>query len=245
MKAMLLAAGRGSRMKSMTDDAPKPLVHVAGKAMMMYAVENLKRAGVSDLVINTHYKADLIQSFVEECGSFDLAVSISAEDELLDTGGGILKARRYLENTDHFVVHNADVYSEIDLKAMVATHIDSGADVTLAVKKRDTSRGLLFSEDLQLLGWENKETAAKRLAEGVDESQPYSSYGFCGIHVISSRVFDNFAAMGEERFSIIEAYLRGLNSGLDIRGFDIGETTWFDIGTPEKLATVEEYLASR
>ena len=245
MKAMLLAAGRGTRMGTVTDTLPKPLVPVAGQPMIEYAIENLQRAGVDRFVVNVHHLSELMRGFVAEKTVAGLVIEVSEEQSLLETGGGILRAKPYLDQDEHFFVHNADVFSEIELRAMWDNHVASGADVTLAVKKRPTSRGLLFSDTHKLVGWENTKEGIRRLAGGVDQEVSSSSFGFCGIHILSRRFFAHLETIGNERFSVIDAYLTGVAAGFSIRGFDIGDSPWFDIGTPAKLLAVEHYLSTR
>lgn len=243
MKAMILAAGLGTRMGELTRDLPKPLVPVAGRPMLLYAVDNLKRAGVTDLVINTHYKSELLQEFVADQCQFGIQVTLSHEPELLDTGGGILNARAYLEDVDFFLVHNADVYSEIDLAQLVAEHCASGALATLALKDRNTTRGLLFTSALELCGWEHRGKGQRVLTESTPETRPVESYGFCGVQVMSREFLSFIARDNKKRFSLIDVYLAAVSAGHKIVGFDIGTTAWFDMGSAEKIAEVEAFLA--
>lgn len=243
MKAMILAAGLGTRMGELTRDMPKPLVAVAGRPMLLYAVDNLKRAGVTELVINTHYKSELLQEFIESQSNFGMQVTISHEPELLDTGGGILNARVYLEDADFFLVHNADVYSEIDLAQLVAEHCASGAIATLALKGRNTTRGLLLTSKMELCGWEHTGKGQRVLANAILETTPMESYGFCGVQVISREFLSLVARDNQKRFSLIDAYLAAVSAGYRVVGFDIGATAWFDMGSAEKIAEVEAFLA--
>ncbi|MBE9484623.1 MAG: NTP transferase domain-containing protein, partial [Bacteroidetes bacterium] len=151
MKAMILAAGRGTRLQALTESTPKALVKAGGMSLLERLIIKMKVQGVSEIVINVHHFADQITAFLQEKDYFNIPIDISNEsNKLLETGGGILKARPFLDDKEPFIVHNVDVLSDIDLRKVYEQHISSGALSTLAVKSRKTSRYILFDDDLQM-----------------------------------------------------------------------------------------------
>lgn len=245
MKAMILAAGKGTRLAPLTDSAPKPLVPVCGTPMIVHVIDRLKELGVDELVINTHHHAVMLEEFITRNVSFGIKIHISHEPELLDTGGGVLQARRFLEQSDFFLLHNADVYSEIDLAALVDRHLTEDADATLAIQKREASRRLLFSRQGTLLGWENADSGLKMVVQEYNENLPTVPAGFCGIHVLRPSLFPILVAQRQSKFSIITAYLAAVEAGLRIASFDIGESPWFDLGSIDKIREFESYKNSK
>ena len=157
MKAMIFAAGLGTRLKPLTDHMPKALVPVAGKPMLEHVIEKLKATGFDEIVINVHHFAQQIIDFLKANNNFGIKIWISDEtEELLDTGGGIKKTAHFFD--EPFLVHNADILSNVDLKALYDYHLTSGNDATLLVSSRKTVRYLLFDDANRLCGWINKET---------------------------------------------------------------------------------------
>ena len=205
MKAMIFAAGLGTRLRPLTDHMPKALVPVAGVPMLQHVLLRVKAAGFREVVVNIHHFGQQIIDFLQANGNFGLDLHISDErGELLDTGGGILKAQRLLNDGEPFLVHNADILSNIDLAALYRKHLDSHADATLAVSHRQTSRYLLLDQDYRLHGWLNKQTGETR-PEGFDCNPAlYQEYAFGGIHVVSPSLFPLMEAGGwQGKFSII------------------------------------------
>lgn len=241
MKALVFAAGLGTRLRPLTDDRPKALVKVAGRPLLQHVVDSLKRQGVDEIVINVHHFADQIIDYVERKGGFGIRVHISDESEqLLDTGGGILHARRWLEGAEPFIVHNADILTDIDLGQMYRSHVASGADVTLLVAPRVTSRYLLFGPDRRLCGWVNKSTGAT-MPSGLEYTPGrYSELAFGGVHVISSSIFPYLERYSSEpKFSITPFYV-GSCSRLSIIGWQQpAGTRWLDVGKIESLPVAE------
>ena len=160
MKAMIFAAGLGSRLKPLTDTMPKAMVPIAGRPMLEHVILKLKAAGFTEIVINIHHFGDQILDFLKANGNFGLTIHISDERELLlDTGGGVRKARPFFENSDEpFLIHNVDILSDVNLKELYDYHLQSGAVATLLASRRKTSRYLLFDMDKRLCGWINKDT---------------------------------------------------------------------------------------
>ena len=244
MKAMILAAGLGTRLRPLTDDRPKALVTVAGRTLLELTLSRLRNFGVNQVILNVHHFAEMIVAYLEANQNFGMRIEISREDVLLDTGGGLKKAAWFfLEDgapkDEPFIVHNVDVLSTIDLARMVRFHTEHSALATLAVQQRDTSRPLLFNEQGQLRGRRNGRDAAP---EWALPAQQVDSLAFCGIHVLSPRIFANLPEQGV--FSIIPAYLRLASNGEKILAFRADEFYWRDLGRPENIAGAERDIAS-
>ena len=191
MKAMIFAAGLGTRLKPLTDRMPKALVPVGGIPMLQHVILKLKQAGFSEIVINIHHFGEQIIGFLQANQNFGITIHISDErDELLDTGGGIKKAAPFFNGNEPFLVHNVDILSDIDLKALYESHLYSTNDATLLVSQRETSRYLLFDkESTRLCGWINKQTRQTKPEGFVYRPEQHEAYAFSGIHVISSSLF--------------------------------------------------------
>ena len=245
MKAMIFAAGLGTRLRPLTDNRPKALVEVAGVPMLGRVIDNLKRYGFTDVVINVHHFGEQIIDFVESHNRFGINIAISDErNELLDTGGGILHARQLLDDGEPFLVHNADILTDLDLRKLYNQHVESQADATLLVAERTTSRYLLFDNNQTLRGWENIKTGEIR-PEGISTAdlQPRA---FGGIHVISPSIFDALQGYSDQhKFSITPFYVDCCNR-LHIKGFTPSEHYhWFDIGKLETLQLAQQAIADR
>jgi NDP-sugar pyrophosphorylase family protein len=231
MKAMILAAGVGSRLGELTKETPKCLVTVGDKTVLERVVGSLKAAGVTEVVINLHHLADKVVSFVESRKHFGSKVHFSREESLLDTGGGLKKAAAFFSAEDTFFVHNADVLSTINLSALAALHRSRGAIGTLAVLRRPSSRGLYLNSAKALVAWTGEGSPAPAGAE---------LFGFCGVSVASSNLF---SFMPEEAaFSIIAPYLKAARATKLVWGEPCPEADWIDIGTPEQLAAARSKL---
>lgn len=248
MKAMIFAAGLGTRLRPLTNDRPKALVEVAGKPMLQRVIERLKFTGVDELIINIHYFGDKVTEFLEQNDNFGLTIHISDErqwsDKPLETGGGILKARQWLEGDVPFIVHNADILTDIDLNAFYRYHCEHEALATLLVKMRDTQRYILFGDDNRLYGWTNIATGeVKPQGVGLDLNA-LRKRAFGGVHIISPDIFpllERYAA-GRLAFGIIPFYLDTCQHH-PIYGYDPQEAyTWFDIGKPETLHAAEAFF---
>jgi len=235
MKAMILAAGLGTRLRPLTDDRPKALVEVAGRTLLEIALARLRSFGVREVIVNTHHYGDMIADYLEAHDNFGLHIEVSREEALLDTGGGLKKAAHFFLDSngslqEPLILHNVDVLSTIDLGHMMRFHAEHGALATLAVQDRETSRYLLFDEHGQLCG---RRAGRKGKHELVRPSLEVQALAFSGIHVISPQLF---AKMGEEgAFSIITTYLRLATEGERIIGFRADECYWRDLGRPENV----------
>ncbi|MGH9343067.1 MAG: nucleotidyltransferase family protein [Terriglobia bacterium] len=240
MKAMILAAGLGTRLRPLTDDRPKALVEVAGQTLLELALRRLRACGVREAIVNVHHHAETIVEYLES-HDFGMRIEVSREEQLLDTGGGLKKAAWFFREDgsgdEPFLLHNVDVISAVDPVRMARFHAEQGALATLAVQDREASRYLLFDEHGQLCGWRGGRDGANELVRSAD---PVTALGFCGIHAISPRIF---AAMSEEgAFSIVDAYLRLAAEGEKIAAFRADGCYWRDLGRPEIIAKAEQDL---
>ena len=239
MKAMIFAAGLGTRLKPFTDHMPKALVPVAGKPMLEHVILKLKSFGVDELVINVHYFAQQIIDFLKEKDNFGIKIWISDEtEELLETGGGIKKAAPFFD--EPFLVHNADILSNLDLKTMYDYHLTSGNDATLLVSPRKTVRYLLFNETNRLCGWVNKDTLQTKPEGFVYQPEIQKEYAFGGIHIISPTLF-NYMEGWSGKFSIMDFYLQTCQKA-QLGGYIKDDLHLIDIGKLETLAKAEEFI---
>lgn len=249
MKAMVLAAGLGTRLRPLTNDRPKALVEVCGRTLLEITLTRLRDFGIREVIINVHHYADMVIDRVKAAGNFGMHIEFSREDVLLDTGGGLKKAAWFfLENSDAsgnpgasatkdepFILHNVDVISNIDLQRMVEVHEKSAALATLAVQKRKTSRYLLFNDHLQLCG---RRLVKEEKTEIARSSEHLCELAFAGIHVISPRIFPLLTEDGV--FSIVPAYLRLVAQGENLQAFRADEYYWRDLGKPENIQQAEQ-----
>jgi NDP-sugar pyrophosphorylase family protein len=231
MKAMILAAGLGTRLRPLTNDRPKALVEVGGRPLLEITLARLREFGVSEVIVNVHHFADLVVDFLKANGNFGMRIEVSREETLLDTGGGLKKARWFFEgDTTPFILHNVDVMSTIDLAEMHRYHVEAGALATLAVKERKTSRYLLFDDNLQLCG---RRLVREQKLEMVRPVERPHELAFAGIHVVSPHLLSLLHEDGV--FSIIPPYLRLAGEGERILGFRADNYEWRDLGTPDSV----------
>ena len=243
MKAMVFAAGLGTRLRPLTNDRPKALVTVAGRTLLELTLSRLRAFGVSEAILNVHHFADKIVDYLQANRNFGMRIEISREEVLLDTGGGLKKtAWFFLEAGESaqepFIVHNVDVLSTVDLARMVRFHTEHNALATLAVQQRESSRYLLFDAHGQLCG---RRIGRDGETEWAVPAQQVHSLAFSGIHVLSPRIFSNLPEEGV--FSIIPAYLRLAAQGEAILAFRADESYRRDLGRPEDLAEAGHDLA--
>ena len=247
MKALIFAAGLGTRLKPLTDDRPKAMVEIAGKPMLQHVIERVAAAGFDDIIINIHHYGQMIIDFLERNANFGLSIHISDERGLLlDTGGGILKARQWLDGDEPFLVHNTDIISTLDLKAFYDYHCHHDALATILVKERETQRYFLFDENDRLRGWTNKATGEVKPDNGKIDGMTLHELAFGGLHVISPRIFPELERYrrksGEEKFSITPFYINMCSHHL-IQGYHPDcDYQWLDIGKPETLDQAQELL---
>jgi NDP-sugar pyrophosphorylase family protein len=236
MKAMILAAGLGTRLKPLTDNKPKALIEIGGVPLLEHVIIKLKKFGIREIIINTHHFADQIEKFLRAKNHFEIHIELSYEKELLDTGGGLKRAGWFFDDRQPFLLYNTDVLSNIDLNVMRKTHLTAQALATLAVRQRDTSRYFLFDEQEKLVGWESKASGERKLTAIPDGKT--TSLSFMGIHLISPRIFNLFKETGA--FSIVEAYLRLAGEGQMIKAFRADAYSWLDLGRIENIAKAEK-----
>jgi NDP-sugar pyrophosphorylase family protein len=241
MKAMVLAAGLGTRLRPLTNDRPKALVEVAGRTLLEITLGRLREFGVREVIVNVHHFADMVIEYLKKNDNFGMRIEVSREEVLLDTGGGLKKAAWFFLEVgaaEPFILHNVDVISTIDLGRMVQAHAENGALATLAVQDRKTSRYLLFDEQQQLCG---RRGGVDGEAEVVRPSANWVPLAFSGIHVISPRLLTMLSENGV--FSIIAPYLRLAGRREKIVAFRADGYEWRDLGKPEQLAQAEKDLS--
>lgn len=237
MKAMILAAGRGTRLRPLTDDRPKALVEIDGRTLLEITLSRLRAFGIRDVIINVHHFPDMILNYLKANANFGMHIEVSREETLLDTGGGLRKAAHFFtadsgSAESPFILHNVDVISTIDLGRMVRVHTENQALATLAVQSRKSSRYLLFDERLQLCG---RRLGPDQEDQLVGSPRQVQALAFSGIHVISPRFLGMMT--GEGAFSIITSYLNLAANNEKILAFNADESYWRDLG---KLRDLEQ-----
>jgi len=241
MRAMVLAAGLGTRLRPLTNDRPKALVEIGGRTLLEITLKRLASFGVGEVIVNVHHFADMVVEFLRIHNNFDLHVEVSREEVLLDTGGGLKKASWFfLQDTarldEPFLLHNVDVISDIDLAQILKFHAEQRALATLVVHKRESSRQLLFTHEGELGGrW-----ISGKDPEFVRPTSNLQAFAFSGIHAISPRMLPKIIEEGV--FSIIPAYLRLAGEGERIVAFRADESSWRDLGRLEDLQQAEAEL---
>jgi NDP-sugar pyrophosphorylase family protein len=245
MKAMILAAGLGTRLRPLTNNRPKALVIVAGRTLLEITLTRLRSFGVSEVIVNAHHHAQMIVDYLKAHDNFGMRIEVSREEELLDTGGGLKYAAHFFSECPHepFILHNVDVLSNIDLGRMVRFHTEQNALATLAVQERETSRQLLFDEMNQLCGRCIVRAARAEFPE-IEWAQPAPqvyTLAFAGIHVLTPQIFEKMEEQGA--FSIIDAYLHLASQGEKIIAFRTDEYYWRDLGRPENLLQAAQDIA--
>ena len=236
MKAMILAAGLGTRLKPFTDSYPKALVVVNGKTLLQRNIEYLAGFGIKDVIVNVHHFANQLKKFIAKNNGFGSNITISDEsDAILETGGGLKKAGWFFTDSKlPFVVINVDVLTDMDLGEMIDQHKKLHPLATLAVTSRKTSRYFLFDEMPNLCGWKNEKTGEQKISR---EALEFIQKAFSGIHVISPKVFSLIKM--KDKFSMVDVYLE-LAKTHAITAFDHSNTKFIDVGNPESIAKAEK-----
>ena len=241
MKAMIFAAGLGTRLRPLTNNRPKALVEVGGIAMLERVINRLKSFGITEIVINIHHFGEKIIDFVRQNNNFGITIHISDERNLLlDTGGGILKAQQWLNGNEPIIIHNADILTDFDLHKMLKQHIENSADATLLVADRKTARYFYINDQNQLRGWTNIATGEVKphnyIANDTDKLR-----AFGGVHIISPSIFNELKIYSNSpKFSITPFYIDRCND-LKIMGYTPLENyQWHDIGKIESIAIAEQ-----
>lgn len=223
-KAMILAAGFGTRLRPLTDNTPKALVEYEGEPMIRRVIRKLESGGIEEIVINTHHHADKMKEYFS-LNSFDAKITLIHESEILGTGGAIKNAKKELAGADYFLIYNADVDSDMSIAEMMQYHIKHKSMATLAVMNRETKRPLIVGDHDRIIG---------RTADGKEliYSQKYEHSkraAFSGIHIISSEIFELFPS--KDNFDIVLFYMDAISRGKSIGAFDISGYSWKDLGT--------------
>ena len=243
MKAMIFAAGLGTRLKPLTDMLPKALVPVGGRPLLEIVLERLAGNGFNEVVINVHHFADLIEEWVEQFRQRPevAGMTISLSDEraqLLETGGGIRHARALLSDADRFLIHNVDILSNVDFDAFWKAGAQAAA--TLLVSQRDTQRYLLFDDDMRLVGWTNTKTGEVKSPYPNLQPEKYQKLAFAGIHQMSTSLFPRMDAW-PEKFSIIDFYLSVCHE-VPIMGYVQPDMQMMDVGKLDSLPQADAFL---
>ena len=240
MKALIFAAGLGTRLKPLTDTLPKALVPIAGKPLLEHVILKLKASGFDEIIINVHHFPDQIIDFLKLNNNFSIRIEVSDErNELLDTGGGIRKAAWFFDDRKPFLVHNVDILSNVDLSALYNQHILTNSLATLVVSQRDTFRYLLFDENKRLNGWVNEKTGETKPAK-LNEIDSYNKLAFSGIQVLSPAIFELMEQF-QIKFPIIDFYLTNATSQI-ITGFIPTDYNMLDVGKLNVLDEAERFM---
>lgn len=237
MQAMIFAAGLGTRLYPLTKDKPKALVELQGKSLLEHAILKLKKAGVNKFVINTHHFAEKIQYFLEEKNYFNTDISISFEEDLLETAGGLKAAEKYFRKDESVVLYNADIVSNININKLSNEFNPENEIAKLAVRKRESDRVLLFDDKMHLCGWRNNKTSEELISFKSEVQNPYA---FSGIHIVSFKILKY---LEPKKLSLTPFYIN-LAKQEKISAFDHSNDYWFDCGKPETLKQAEKFLNS-
>lgn len=243
MKAMIFAAGLGTRLKPLTDTIPKALVPVAGKPLLQHVIEKLKTSGFDEIIINVHHLAEQIIDFVESNNSFDIRIEFSDETEkLLDTGGAIKKASWFFDDGEPFLIHNVDILSNLDLAELCNFHITKGADISMVASPRSTFRYLLYNKNGNLSGWINEKSGEFKSPFVDFNVSDYRKLAFSGIQMFNPSLFELFDDLSD-RFSIIDFYLN-ICDKKEVISFVPDNFSMVDVGKIDTLNEIDEYFSS-
>lgn len=239
MKAMILAAGLGTRLRPLTNNKPKALVEVKGRPLLQICIERLMKFGVKDIIVNVHHFAEQIEAFLKEQNHFEINLKISDErTQLLETGGGVRKASWFFEDGAPFLLCNADILTDLDIKHMYEQHCaKEDALVSLAVSNRESSRYLLFDEQNILCGWMNTKTKEVKISR--KNAGTLHMKAFSGVHIIDPKIFELMPAK-EQPYSIIQTYLAASKE------FNIfahpHQALWLDVGRKSSLDEAQKLI---
>ncbi|NOU46045.1 MAG: nucleotidyltransferase family protein [Bacteroidales bacterium] len=235
--AMILAAGLGSRLKELTVTTPKALIEINGVPLLKIIINKLKNNGFNHIVINVHHHAEQIKAYLKDNSYFETNIEISDEKEqLLDTGGAILKALPLFADSDAVLVHNVDIVSDVDLTKFYQSFLQSKMDARLMCRNRESNRKFLISSSNRLIGWKNFQTGEIKMTDSTDED--YEAFSFSGIHIFRPQLFSGIAL---KKCSIIDIYLQLARSKrIDCKIIDDGY--WFDLGKKEDFEKISLLL---
>ncbi|MFA5814903.1 MAG: sugar phosphate nucleotidyltransferase [Bacteroidales bacterium] len=239
MKALILAAGVGTRLKPLTDNVSKALIRIADYSLLEIVIRRMAGAGIKSLVINVHHFPEQIIDFLRSKNNFGLDISISDESgELLDTGGAIKKASAFFQGEETVLVHNIDILSNLNFHTLASYHEGKGALVTLAVKDRPTSRSLLVDASDRLCGWEFPDKNLSILTR--DNRKGLKTTAFSGVYVFSTKIFEKFPE--EAVFGFIP-WILDLASSEKILTWDQSPAFWYEAGRPDSIALATRSLS--
>lgn len=242
MKAMIFAAGLGTRLQPLTVTMPKALVEIDGQPLLEIAIRRLMDVGCREIIVNVHHFAGMVIDFLEKKHYFGIHIAISDEQALLlDTGGGLKKAAWFLSDGPSFLVCNVDVLTSLDLAKFYQQHLESGALATLAVRQRTTSRYFLMDKKMQLQGWQNVRSGELRWCKPMQSQPLVQPYAFSGLHALRPEIFE-WMPQGEV-FSIVDVYLKAA-AARPVTGYLHDEDVWMDVGNPSSLASAAELWRS-
>ncbi len=243
MKAMIFAAGLGTRLKPLTDTIPKALVPIHGKPLLEHIILKLKTAGIEEIIVNVHHHPDMIIDFLNEKNNFNIRIEISDEREkLLDTGGGIKKASWFFDDGEPFLIHNVDILSNVDVEALLKSHQQADNQlVTLVVSWRETNRYLLFDKENKLHGWVNVKTGETKPTSNIAVDE-FEKFAFSGIQIVSPKIFELMESEGD-KFPIIDFYLKTCKKH-KITGYVPEFFHMIDVGKIDSLEKAEELVMS-
>lgn len=231
---MIFSAGLGTRFKPWTEHHPKALAPVNGKSLLQRNVEYLQQYGIYEVIVNVHHYAEQIEDAIQQHNGWGSRIQISDERrEVLETGGGLLKAAPLFTPGEDFLTINVDILTTLDLNAFLAFHHQHKPLVSLAISGRKSSRCFLFDTGMHLTGWKNLQTGAERIAVSAPDASPYA---FSGISLFNYQIFEKLQLQG--KFSLVDAFL-GLAPSQRIMGFLHQHDNWVDVGKPESIAIAE------
>ena len=240
MKAMILAAGLGTRLLPLTKDKPKALIPLAGVPLLEIVLRRLIAANFNEIIINAHHYCEQIIDFIHKNDFPGIRIEISVEEKLLDTGGALKKAAWFFDDNQPFLLHNVDVLTDMDYSALLDFHKKHNALATLAVRKRKSSRYLLFDDEGRLCGWKSARDSEIKMA--YPTQRKLYEYAFSGIHVISPALFAWFEE--QEVFSIIDTYLKAAGQEAAIYAFPSDQWRWLDAGKKDDMQQAERLAVS-
>jgi NDP-sugar pyrophosphorylase family protein len=234
MRAMIFAAGLGTRFKPWTDSNPKALAIINGKSLLQRNIEYLQKYGITDVVVNVHHFPDKIIDTISANNGWGSSITISDErNEVLETGGGLLNARQYLQTNEPFITLNADILTDFPIDELVEFHQQKKALISFGVSNRKTSRNFLFDEHNRLSGWENNTTGEQRISI---QNRILHALAYSCVAIFEPTIFDKIPQRG--KFSLTDTYLSLAENNL-IAGFEHNNNRWVDVGKPESVEIAE------
>lgn len=235
---MILAAGLGSRLKPWTDHHPKALAIVNGKSLLQRNIEYLQSYGIYNVVVNVHHFANQIRNAIQQNNGWGSNIMISDEtDAVLETGGGLLKAKDLLPKEGSFLLMNCDILTNLNIDDFYTYHLQNKAIATVAVAQRESSRNLLFNQNLELVGWRNNATGEEKIPNKERSLEKVLPYAFSGVHILSNKIFNEIPFEG--KFSMIDVYLHVCKNNV-IKGYNHTKDIVLDVGKPEAITKAEE-----